>query len=133
MNNSKDIIDGVIDYVEKNLKEELDLDKIADKAGYSKFHLLRMFSAQVGCTIHQYIVKRRMTVAAEELVSTDREIVDIALEAGYESQQSFSLAFKKLYSYPPYLYRARGQFEPVELRYGAPSSNINMNCEMKAA
>ena len=74
-----------------------------------------------------------MTVAAEELVSTDREIVDIALEAGYESQQSFSLAFKKLYSYSPYLYRARGQFEPVELRYGAPSSNINMNCEMKAA
>ncbi|HGM3313879.1 TPA: helix-turn-helix transcriptional regulator, partial [Clostridioides difficile] len=44
----------IIDYIEENLTENLNLDKIADIANYSKYHLHRMFTNIVGCTIHQY-------------------------------------------------------------------------------
>lgn len=64
------IIMKVIDYIEDNLDNKLSLHDISNKVGYSKFHLNRLFSESVGCTLYKYIKKRRITVAAEKLVNT---------------------------------------------------------------
>ena len=110
----KEIIKKVIDYIENNLEQEIDLDKIAETIGYSKFHLNRMFTEETNITIYKYLQIRRLTIAAEKLVKTNTPIVQIAYEAGYHSQQAFSLAFKQVYLYPPKIYRDRGIFVPKQ-------------------
>lgn len=103
---NKRIIQQTIDYIENNLDSQLNLDEVAKEAGYSKFHLNRVFLECVGCTIYKYIQMRRLTVAAEKLVYTKKAVIEIAHEANYNSQQSFTFAFRQLYGQPPQAYRA---------------------------
>lgn len=125
MNNSN-VVDKVIDYIEDNLEEQLSLDEIAKEAGYSKFHLDRVFTKHVGCTIYKYIQTRRLTVAAEKLVNTNKPIVEIAYEANYKSQQSFTLAFRQLYGSPPREYRAMSVHVPKTNRFRMAGNLISL-------
>lgn len=88
MNPNKEITKNVIDYIERHLELKMDLDRIAKYAGYSKFHLNRIFTEETGTTIHKYLQLRRLTIAAEKLATTEISIAQIAYEAGYNSQQS---------------------------------------------
>ena len=88
---------AAIDYIESHLHEKLDLETVAKAVHYSKYHLHRMFSDTAGLTIQTYIQRRRLTEAAKLLVLSGRPILDIALSAGYESQQSFTDIFKIMY------------------------------------
>lgn len=117
METNMDAITKIINYMEDNMSDNPDLDKIADIAGYSKYHLSRMFANAMGCTIHRYIQRRRLTEAARQLVFTGKSIADIAFAAGYETQQSFTLAFKRLYKDSPYVYRKKKEFWPIQLKH----------------
>ncbi|MGL6198104.1 MAG: helix-turn-helix domain-containing protein [Lachnospiraceae bacterium] len=137
MKNHK-IIEKIIDYIENNLDCQLNLDEIAKEAGYSKFHLNRVFLDCVGCTIYKYIQMRRLTVAAEELVYTKKPIIEIAYEANYSSQQSFTFAFRQLYGHPPQEYRAIKVHIPKFNKFKLKSNLImlykcTMKCEVIAA
>ena len=116
MKSQKEVVKKVIDYIEKNLEEEISLDTISKNIGYSKFHLNRIFTEYTGITMYKYLQNRRLTVAAEKLVKTNKPIIQIAYEAGYDTQQSFSFAFKQIYLYPPKLYRNMGIFAPKQSR-----------------
>lgn len=116
MKDQKEIIRKVIDYIEQNIEKEISLDNISKSIGYSKFHLNRVFAEQTGITIYKYLQNRRLTIAAEKLVKTDKLITQIAYEAGYDTQQSFSFAFKQVYLYPPKTYRDIGIFLPKQNR-----------------
>lgn len=111
MNPNLEAVKKTIDYIEKHVEQEMDLDEIARHAGYSKFHLNRIFAEETGTTIHKYLQLRRLAIAAKKLADTEIPIAQIAYEAGYSSQQAFSLAFKKTYFYPPKLYRNMGRME----------------------
>lgn len=108
---------AAIDYIEGHLYERLDLDTVAEAVHYSKYHLHRMFTDMVGLTIHDYVQRRQLTEAAKLLVLSDRPILEIALSAGYESQQSFTDIFKAMYKKTPNQYRAAKEFYPLQLRY----------------
>ena len=125
MKDQKEIIQDVIDYIEKNLEKEMNLDHISKKIGYSKFYLNRMFTEHTGITMYKYLQNRRLTVAAEKLVKTDKPILQIAYEAGYDTQQSFSFAFKQMYLYPPKIYRDIGIFMPKQNRISMYFSYIS--------
>ncbi len=56
-------ISAVISYIEAHLNEKLSLDTVAKAAGYSKYHLHRMFTSTVGMTLHDYIKRRQLTEA----------------------------------------------------------------------
>lgn len=116
MKDQNKVIKNVIDYIERNLENEISLDNIAKNIGYSKFYLNRIFAEYTGITIYKYLQNRRLTIAAEKLVKTDKPIVEIAYEAGYDTQQSFSFAFKQMYLYPPKIYRELGSFMPKQNR-----------------
>lgn len=116
MKDQKAVIKKVIDFIERNLEKEVSLDNISINIGYSKFHLNRMFTEYTGTTIYKYLQNRRLTAAAEKLVKTDKPIIEIAYEAGYDSPQSFSYAFKQVYLYPPKIYRDIGIFTPKQNR-----------------
>jgi len=138
MMENKNIIKKIIDYIENNLDGQLNLDEIAKEAGYSKFHLNRVFSECVGCTIYKYIQMRRLTVAAEELVYTKKPIIEISYEANYNSQQSFTFAFRQLYGCPPQEYRAMKVHVPKFNRFRLESNLVMlyhsaMKCEVIAA
>lgn len=116
MERQKDIVKQVLNYMEDNMEKEINVDKIAKNVGYSKFYLNRIFSECTGITIYKYLQSRRLTIAAEKLVESNEPITQIAYEAGYDSQQSFSFAFKQLYLYPPKTYRSMGAFIPKQNR-----------------
>ena len=117
MNDNIVNIEKVIDYIENNLSNKLDLEKISEAVHYSKYHLHRLFSETVGMTIHDYVVRRQLTEAAKLLVFSDRPIIEIAFICGYESQQAFSSAFKSMYKIPPAQYRENREFYPLQLRF----------------
>lgn len=106
-----------IDFIESNLADKLDLEIVADAVHYSKYHLHRVFTDTIGLTIHDYVQRRRLTEAAKLLVLSDKLIMEIALIAGYESQQAFTTIFKLMYKKSPKQYREAGQFYPLQLRY----------------
>lgn len=116
MEQQKEIAKKVLNYIEDNIEKEINVDKIAKNVGYSKFYLNRIFFEYTGITIYKYLQSRRLTIAAEKLIKTNEPIIQIAYEAGYDSQQAFSFAFKQLYVYPPKVYRSIGVFVPKQNR-----------------
>ena len=134
MKDQKEVVKKVIDYIEKNLEKEIDLNNISKTIGYSKFYLNRIFTKHTGITIYKYLQNRRLTVAAEKLIKTDMPIMQIAYEAGYDTQQSFSFAFKQIYLYPPKTYRNIGTFKPKQNRISMCCSfisNYNFTTKIK--
>ncbi|MFD0717605.1 helix-turn-helix transcriptional regulator [Paenibacillus sp. GCM10027626] len=95
----------VLEFIEKNLKNELCLETIASYTAISKYHFHRLFHAHVGMTLASYIRKRRLSNAASELISAEKRILDIALDYQFESQEAFTRAFKKMFHMTPGQYR----------------------------
>lgn len=88
------IIRDLLVWLESHLDQPLSLDNVAFKAGYSKWHLQRMFKNVTGHAIGAYIRARRLSKAAVALRLTSRPILDIALQYRFDSQQTFTRAFK---------------------------------------
>jgi AraC family transcriptional regulator len=94
-------IQKAVDYIEDHLNDELSLESVARIAGFSKWHFQKIFSASVGDSLKEYIRLRRLTKAMNELVATDKRILDISLAAGFESQEAFTRAFRVMYTMTP--------------------------------
>ncbi|MGM9924920.1 MAG: helix-turn-helix transcriptional regulator [Bacillus sp. (in: firmicutes)] len=99
------IIKQAIQYIEVNLSEELSLEIIAFQAGFSKYHFHRVFQQEIGMTVMEYVRNRRIAGAASMLLNSEEKILDIAFYYRFESQESFTRAFKKVYQLPPGQYR----------------------------
>jgi AraC-like DNA-binding protein/ribosomal protein S18 acetylase RimI-like enzyme len=109
---------AAIEYIEAHLSDDkLDLDTVAEAVHYSKYHLHRLFSDTVQLTIHDYAQRRRLTEAAKLLVFSNKPILDIAVLAGYDSQQAFSGIFKAMYKQSPLEFRKSEVFYPLQLEF----------------
>lgn len=108
------IIQKLLLYIEENLDKDLSLAKLAKEFSYSKFYIARTFQENTDITLYQYIQGRRLSEAARKLVETEKPIVEIAYEAHYNSQQAFTLAFKKVYLCSPQSYRKNKVFYPKQ-------------------
>lgn len=102
-------IQRAVDYIELNLQKTLRLSDIAKEIGYSMYHFDRIFKYTLGESIIEYVRKRRLTEAANELIRTNNRIIDIAIKYGFDSQQAFTTAFTKYYNTPPGKYRKNGK------------------------
>lgn len=100
-----------IDYIEDNAKSNVKLDEIAKVAGYSISHFYRVFGAIVGCSVKEYVRKRKLNNAMLDVVTTKRSITEIAFEYGYQSHEVFTRTFKLAYGAPPSRFR-KAQVEP---------------------
>ncbi|MDD3269029.1 MAG: GNAT family N-acetyltransferase [Syntrophomonadaceae bacterium] len=109
---------AAIHYIEEHLSsEKIELDTVAAAVHYSKYHLHRIFTDTVGLSIHDYAQRRQLTEAAKLLVFSDKPIIDIAILAGYDSQQAFSNVFKAMYKESPHQFRKNEVFYPLQLEY----------------
>ncbi len=123
----KEITSKTIDYIENHLNEKFNLDEIAKAVGYSKYHLNRMFSEITGKTIHKYIQERRLSDSAVKLISSNHPIIEIAQEAGYSSQQSYTLAFRRFYQCTPNVYRMQYTVSLQNISHSISSSMNSWN------
>lgn len=94
-------LNRALHYIEENLAEDIDLREAARLAHCSEYHFSRMFSFLAGITLSEYIRRRRLTLAALELQTSDLRIVDVAVKYGYSSADSFSRAFQGLHGILP--------------------------------
>jgi AraC family transcriptional regulator len=100
-------LERALTYIEATLNRPFDLSKVAREAGLSPFHFSRVFHSIVGEPVSEYARKRRLTAAADRLISSDQAIVDVAASAGFETQEAFTRAFKRWYGVPPARFRKR--------------------------
>lgn len=110
------IIRDLLIWLESHLDHPLSLDHVAAKAGYSKWHLQRMFKEVTGHAIGAYIRARRLSKSAVALRLTARPILDIALQYRFDSQQTFTRAFKKQFAQTPALYRRSPDWHAFGMR-----------------
>ena len=98
-----------VDYIEAHLDVPISISTVARDAGMSQWHFQRMFRGLTGDTVKNYIRSRRLGRALDVLLNTDKRIIDIALEADFESQESFTRAFKAAFDMTPAQYRKTGK------------------------
>lgn len=92
-------------YIQDRLDEDLLLEELAEVACFSPFHFHRIFSGMVGESIREYIRRLKVERAALELRHSSRSVQDIAMEAGYKNQGSFTRIFSNIFGIPPREYR----------------------------
>jgi len=99
-------------YIERSLQREIAVADVAGAVGYSVYHFCRVFNGAVRHTPYDYLVRRRLSEAARELVEGDRRVLDVALDYQFSSAETFSRAFKRLLGVPPSRWRQEGRIDP---------------------
>jgi len=116
MENSE-LITKALNYIKsENKKSDITIDDVATHAGFSTDYFNRIFFAHTGFNIMEYVRFSRLKKAAHLLRGTNNDILDIALDCGYEAHESFSRAFKNQYGISPSEYRKK--YEKEEAYYG---------------
>lgn len=103
-----DPIYRAIEFIETHLCEDLTVADMAGAAGFSLYHFIRIFNQVARHTPYGYLMRRRMAEAACKLVSSDRRVVEIALDCHFNNHESFSRTFKRLFGMQPVQWRERG-------------------------
>ena len=111
-------IQAAIDYVEAKLTEDIDVHDVAARAYVSAFHFQRIFSSLCGMPLGEYIRRRRLTQAAQELLR-GAKVIDTAMKYGYDSPDSFARAFRRFHGVLPSQVRLPGtmlqSFAPMKI------------------
>lgn len=90
-----------VEYMEEHIEEPFDVSVVAKAAYSSTFHFQRMFHMLTGITVAEYLRKRRLTLAAQELAITKSKVLDVAIKYGYDTPESFSKAFRRVHGISP--------------------------------
>lgn len=94
------LIDSIIEYINRHLDEDITLDEIAEGFYLSKYHLSREFKKQTGTTIHRYIVQKKL-IEAKELILCKHPINSVYRQCGFGDYSNFFRAFKNEYGVTP--------------------------------
>jgi AraC family transcriptional regulator len=97
----------VIDFIDTNISRDITLDHLARIAGYSPFHFARKFTVTMGIATYRYISKVRLQIAMTELSAGKLPLAEIAFNAKFSSQASFTRAFHRAAGMTPMEYRRR--------------------------
>ncbi len=108
-----EIINDAMQYIESNLHRNISLQKLASRYYISPTHFLRIFQAVTNQTVKSYILKRKLSQAAVALKETDRKVVDIAFQYGFNSHEQFSRDFIKIFHVTPSLFRKERLLTPL--------------------
>ncbi|MFH9431765.1 GyrI-like domain-containing protein [Streptomyces sp. NPDC017615] len=94
-------LNQAMEHVERGLDGNVDPEELARVAGTSVYHLRRMFSALAGMPLSEYVRRRRLTLAAAEVVAGQETLLDIAVRYGYGSGEAFARAFRVMHGVGP--------------------------------
>jgi len=108
------------EFIDAHRHEAIDLDAIARRAHFSRFHFLRLFRRAFGETPHRYLTQARLARAQHLLTCTDLSVTEVCFEVGFQSLGSFSALFTRTVGHPPNRYRARIFPVPGTIARAAP-------------
>lgn len=133
-----DRLNNAVNYIEENIKETINLEEAAKIACCSTYHFQRMFSYIADIPLSEYIRRRRMSLAAVDLQSSDEKVMDISLKYGYDSPTAFNRAFKRVHNISPSKAREEGTvlkaFPPISFKITIKGdSEMNYRIEKKDA
>ena len=90
-----------VDFIEGNLTEPISVSDVADAVGYSLYHFSRTFNAVVKHSPYDYIMRRRLSESARELLTTKKKIITIALDYQFNNPETYSRAFRRMFGVLP--------------------------------
>lgn len=125
------ILQQLLEWIECNLEHPISIDDITQKSGYSRRNVQHLFKNFMHVPLGEYIRKRRLCRAAILVRLTAKSMLDIALSLHFDSQQSFSREFKKLFGCSPREYRYRDYWDlknifPSFLRHQHKKTNCTL-------
>ncbi len=134
MNSYDERISNVCEYIYQHLDDELSLDKMSDIAAFSKYHFHRVFLAYTNMSVTKFIQLIRLKRASFRLAfEADKRIIDIALEARFDSPEAFSRAFKRTFEQSPSEFRLEPKWPEWYMRFDfkiQPYGEIKMNVDI---
>lgn len=108
MNSITEQLNKAMDYIEEHIEDEMLQDDVSFVTSYSRYHFGRLFYYIADMPLSEYIRKRKLTRAAEELVGSNVKVIDMAVKYGYDSADSFTRAFKVQHGVTPSELRKAG-------------------------
>lgn len=113
-------LNNAINYIEEQLTDEIDYEKLGQIACCSAYHFQRMFTYMAGIPLSEYIRRRKMSLAAVDLQEGDVKIIDVAGKYGYNSPTAFNRAFQSVHGFAPSSVRRGGisvkSFPPISFK-----------------
>jgi AraC family transcriptional regulator len=116
-------------YLQSRLDEPVDLNELASVACFSPYHFHRIFRGITGEPLMEHIRRLRLERAAQRLKSTDRAVIDIALEAGYETHEAFTRAFRAMFGNSPTGFREDAEDQEIIKLDGGRGRRIDVRVE----
>lgn len=111
MNEQLQAIQKSIAFIEAHLRSEVTIGDIAAAAGYSLYHFIRTFNQCVHHTPYDYLLRRRLSQAALELLGSHRSILEIALDYQFNNPETFSRAFRRMFGQQASQWRRHGELD----------------------
>lgn len=102
-------LNASVNFIEHKLKSRFEMEDVADFAGFSLYHFMRVFQSFTGYTLKGYIRERRLSEAAKELLHSPKKVQELAIEFGFDSSETFIRAFKKEFQTTPAKFRRKNQ------------------------
>ena len=109
--NHTQVLQTILDYIDDNIKNEINAGMLADKAGYSAYHFSRIFTGIIGTSVMSYVTWRKLQYALYDL-SLGKKVIDVAMEYGFETHGGFTKAFVQWFGFPPSLCKLRLTVNP---------------------
>jgi len=116
MQKTNNLLENVLNEIENGLEDNININILAKKHSISPGHLRRLFKIAFGQPIGKYIRSRKLTASIQDLLFTDRKIIDIVIKYGLEYEQSYNRAFKRKFGITPGKLRKRGQIAKIDSR-----------------
>jgi len=98
--NSSDRLNNLVQFMRAHSSDDISLDKLAEIAKCTSYHVIRLFRNEVGMSPHAYLIQLRLE-KARQLISKGKSIADAALLAGFSDQSHLTRSFKKRYGLTP--------------------------------
>ncbi|PVX84968.1 AraC family transcriptional regulator [Paraburkholderia unamae] len=124
--------DAILAYIDVNLEGDLSVDALSRIAHFSKFHFHRQFAAYVGVPVARYVQLMRLRRAAHRLASHEAyPVLDAAFDAGFDSPEAFSRAFKRSFGMTPSAFRQQPNWQVWGATFVVPYLSRKMNMQVQ--
>ena len=111
------VLSAALEIVEGRLSEKMNAADLAEACYLSYSGLQKLFGYAFGCSVSEYITKRRLSSASMALLSSDKSIMDIALDHQYESPEVFTRAFRRFWGITPSEFRKSRRFSELQPKF----------------